>query len=157
MHMMGQFSSQANFHFKQLIQQREKAHYPLPYQLGLLITTQTYLCCSSQHYPPPAPPPPPPPPPPFSLCHSQTLNRSAYCKIELCIIETSDPLKLQTRIFQPEEDKDYEEIKNKILVSTGWLSRVAAELANKGYKALTFDHLGFQEIKDMIAICNGHP
>lgn len=93
-------------------------------------------------------------------------------KIESFTVETTDAAKLNTRIFKPRE-----EIKNNpaiVLVHPysvmggcqALLRGIAAGLADKGYKAATFDMrgvgrstgkasiTGFAEIKDVIAVCN---
>ena len=94
------------------------------------------------------------------------------CTVESSKVETSDGVKLHTRLFKPKE-----EIKDSLVVvlvhpysilggCQGLLKGIAAGLADKGYRAITFDMrgagkssgraslTGFAEIKDVIAICN---
>lgn len=94
------------------------------------------------------------------------------CIVETCPVETSDGVKLHTRFFKPRE-----EIKDNNLVVVlvhpfsilggcqGLLRGIAGGLADKGYKAVTFDMrgagrstgrpslTGFAEIKDVVAVC----
>ncbi|KAH7543609.1 hypothetical protein FEM48_Zijuj02G0202000 [Ziziphus jujuba var. spinosa] len=94
------------------------------------------------------------------------------CTVESSQVETSDGVKLHTRLFKPRE-----EIKDNNLVIVlvhpfsilggcqGLLRGIAGGLADKGYKAVTFDMrgagrstgrpslTGFAEIKDVIAVC----
>lgn len=94
------------------------------------------------------------------------------CTVESSKVETSDGVKLHTRLFKPRE-----EIKDSLVVvlvhpysvlggCQGLLKGIAAGLAGKGYRAVTFDMrgagkssgraslTGFAEVKDVIAICN---
>lgn len=94
------------------------------------------------------------------------------CTVESSKVETSDGVKLHTRLFKPRE-----EIKDNLVVvlvhpysvlggCQGLLKGIAAGLAGKGYRAVTFDMrgagkssgraslTGFAEVKDVIAICN---
>ncbi|GMY16138.1 Abhydrolase domain-containing protein [Fagus crenata] len=91
--------------------------------------------------------------------------------VESTKVETSDGAKLHTRLFKPRE-----ETRNNLVVvlvhpysilggCQGLLKGIAAGLAEKGYKAVTFDMrgagkstgraslTGFAEIKDVIAVC----
>lgn len=93
------------------------------------------------------------------------------CTVESTTVETSDGVKLHTRLFQPRE-----EIKGNLVVvlvhpysilggRQALLKGIAAGLADKGYRAVTFDMrgagkssgraslTGFAEIKDVIAVC----
>lgn len=93
------------------------------------------------------------------------------CTVESCSVETSDGAKLHTRLFKPEE-----EIKDSLVVvlvhpysilggCQGLLRGIAGGLAERGYRAVTFDMrgagkstgrpslTGFAEIKDVIAVC----
>ncbi|KAL3647629.1 hypothetical protein CASFOL_008597 [Castilleja foliolosa] len=96
------------------------------------------------------------------------------CSVEYCTVETSDGVKLHTRIFNPEEEE--KEKNNNITVvlvhpysilggCQALLIGIASGLAARGYKALTFDMrgvgpstgkaslTGFKEIEDVIAVC----
>ncbi|KAI3449906.1 hypothetical protein Pfo_006571 [Paulownia fortunei] len=97
--------------------------------------------------------------------------------VEYCTVETSDGVKLHTRIFKPEEEEEEEEsTKGNLAVvlvhpysilggCQGLLSGIASGLASRGYKAVTFDMrgvgnstgkaslTGFKEIQDVIAVC----
>ncbi|KAK9274405.1 hypothetical protein L1049_019219 [Liquidambar formosana] len=93
--------------------------------------------------------------------------------LESCTIETSDGVKLRTRIFKPIGD---EEIKDNLVVvlvhpysvlggCQGLLKGIGLGLADRGYRAVTFDMrgvgrstgraslTGFAEIKDVVAVC----
>ena len=93
------------------------------------------------------------------------------CTVESSSVETSDGIKLNTRLFKPRE-----EIKDTLVVvlvhpysvlggCQGLLRGRAGGLAEKGYRAVTFDMrgagkssgwpslTGFAEIKDVIAVC----
>ncbi|XP_062171664.1 uncharacterized protein LOC133877396 isoform X2 [Alnus glutinosa] len=93
------------------------------------------------------------------------------CTVESTTVETSDGVKLHARLFKPRE-----EIKGDLVVVLvhpysilggfqGLLKGIAAGLAEKGYRAVTFDMrgagkssgraslTGFAEIKDVIAVC----
>lgn len=108
----------------------------------------------------------------FLLSFSLTLSLMSNCTVESSQVETSDGVKLHTRLFKPRE-----EIKDNNLVIVlvhpfsilggcqGLLRGIAGGLADKGYKAVTFDMrgagrstgrpslTGFAEIKDVIAVC----
>ncbi|KAJ4978487.1 hypothetical protein NE237_009267 [Protea cynaroides] len=94
------------------------------------------------------------------------------CSVESCKVETSDGVKLHTRIFKPiREPEDHLVI---VLVHPysvlggcqALLRGIAAALADRGYKAVTFDMrgagkstgraslTGSSEIRDVIAVCN---
>ncbi|KAF5735742.1 hypothetical protein HS088_TW15G01258 [Tripterygium wilfordii] len=93
------------------------------------------------------------------------------CTVESFTVETSDGVKLHTRLFKPKE-----EIKDNLVVVLvhpfsilggfqGLLRGIAAGFADKGYRAVTFDMrgagrstgraslTGFAEIKDVDAVC----
>ncbi|KAF5447913.1 hypothetical protein F2P56_033429 [Juglans regia] len=93
------------------------------------------------------------------------------CTVESTTVETSDGVKLRTRLFKP-----LEEIKDDLVVvlvhpysvlggCQGLLKGIAAGLAEKGYRSVTFDMrgagkssgraslTGFAEINDVIAVC----
>ncbi|KAL5539872.1 hypothetical protein UlMin_043571 [Ulmus minor] len=95
------------------------------------------------------------------------------CTIESCTVETSDGAKLHTKLFKPKEE---EEIKDSLVVvlvhpfsilggCQALLRGIASGLAEKGYKAVTFDMrgagrstgrptlTGFAEIKDVVGVC----
>lgn len=94
------------------------------------------------------------------------------CTVETCTVETSDGVKLSTRLFKPREEINKG---NPVVVLVhpysvlggcqGLLRGIAAGLADRGYKAVTFDMrgvgrstgraslTGFAEIKDVIAVC----
>ncbi|PON48825.1 Alpha/beta hydrolase fold [Parasponia andersonii] len=97
----------------------------------------------------------------------------SYCTVESCTVETSDGVKLHTKLFKPKE----EEIKDDLVVvlvhpfsilggCQALLRGIASGLADKGYRAVTFDMrgagrstgrpslTGFAEIKDVVAVCN---
>ncbi|KAK9941318.1 hypothetical protein M0R45_017924 [Rubus argutus] len=98
------------------------------------------------------------------------------CTIETCTVETSDGAKLSTRLFKPRQEEQVKESNNPVVVLVhpysvlggcqGLLRGIAAGLADKGYKAVTFDMrgvgrstgkaslTGFAEIKDVVAVCN---
>ncbi|KAG6590233.1 hypothetical protein SDJN02_14899, partial [Cucurbita argyrosperma subsp. argyrosperma] len=87
-------------------------------------------------------------------------------------VETSDGVKLQTRVFKP---KDEEARQNLVVVLVhpysimggcqGLLRGIACGIAESGYRAVTFDMrgagkssgraslTGFSEIKDVVAVC----
>ncbi|KDP25134.1 hypothetical protein JCGZ_22669 [Jatropha curcas] len=94
------------------------------------------------------------------------------CTVESTTVETSDGVKLRTRVFKPKED----EIKDNLVIvlvhpfsilggCQALLKGIAIGLAEKGYRAVTFDMrgagrstgrpslTGFSEIKDVIAVC----
>ncbi|XP_042513484.1 uncharacterized protein LOC122088322 isoform X1 [Macadamia integrifolia] len=94
------------------------------------------------------------------------------CSVESCEVETSDGVKLHTRIFKPlREPED-----NLVIVLVhpysvlggcqALLRGIAAGLAERGYRAVTFDMrgagkssgraslTGYSEIRDVIAVCN---
>ncbi|KAM1040365.1 hypothetical protein FF1_029614 [Malus domestica] len=96
------------------------------------------------------------------------------CTVESCTFETDDGVKLSTRLFKPREEKDIKEGSPVVVmmhpysihgVCQGLLRGIAAGLADKGYKALSFDMrgvemsteraslTGFAEIKDVISVC----
>lgn len=93
------------------------------------------------------------------------------CLVESSTVETSDGIKLHTRVFKPRE-----EIKDNLVVvlvhpysvlggCQALLKGIALGLAEKGYRAVTFDMrgagrstgrpslTGFSEIKDVVAVC----
>lgn len=95
----------------------------------------------------------------------------SYCTVESSTAETSDGVKLRTRLFKPVgEAKPVLAI---VLVHPysvlggcqGLLRGIASGLAEKGYRAVTFDMrgvgrstgkpslTGFAEIKDVIGVC----
>ena len=102
------------------------------------------------------------------------LPAMSNCTVESCKVETSDGVKLHTRVFKP-KDEEAKEIENLGVVLVhpysilggcqGLLRGIAAGLAERGYKAVTFDMrgagkssgraslTGFAEIKDVIAVC----
>ncbi|XP_022753544.1 uncharacterized protein LOC111301823 isoform X2 [Durio zibethinus] len=92
--------------------------------------------------------------------------------LESCTVETLDRVNLGTRFFKAKE-----EIKDNIVIvlvhpypilggCQALLKGIASGLAEKGYKAVTFDmrgvgrstgrasFTGFAEFKDVIAVCN---
>ncbi|CAN6555991.1 unnamed protein product [Malus baccata var. baccata] len=96
------------------------------------------------------------------------------CTVESCTVETSDGVKLSTRLFKPREEEDIKEGSPVVVLvhpysvlggCQGLLRGIAAGLADRGYKALTFDMrgvgrstgraslTGFAEIKDVISVC----
>ncbi|XP_048425953.1 uncharacterized protein LOC103940752 isoform X2 [Pyrus x bretschneideri] len=96
------------------------------------------------------------------------------CTVESCTVETSDVVKLSTRLFKPREEEDIKEGSPAVVLvhpysvlggCQGLLRGIAAGLADRGYKALTFDMrgvgrstgraslTGFAEIKDVISVC----
>ncbi|GFP94406.1 hypothetical protein PHJA_001585000 [Phtheirospermum japonicum] len=97
------------------------------------------------------------------------------CSVEYFTVETSDGVKLHTRIFKPEEEEKEKEDNNITVVLVhpysilggcqALLRGIATALAARGYKALTFDMrgvgpstgkpslTGFIEIQDVIAVC----
>ena len=96
------------------------------------------------------------------------------CTVESCSVETSDGVKIHTRLFKP---KDENEIKDSDLVVVlvhpfsilggcqALLRGIASGLAENGYRSVTFDMrgagkstgrpslTGFAEIKDVVAVC----
>ncbi|XP_065865620.1 uncharacterized protein [Euphorbia lathyris] len=95
------------------------------------------------------------------------------CIVESTTVDSSDGVKLKTRIFKPKED---DEIKDKLVIvlvhpysilggCQALLRGIAVSLAEKGYRAVTFDMrgagrssgraslTGFAEIKDVITVC----
>lgn len=94
------------------------------------------------------------------------------CSVESCKVETSDGVKLHTRVFKPKDEEARENL-GVVLVHPysilggcqGLLRGIAAGLAERGYRAVTFDMrgagkssgraslTGFAEIKDVIAVC----
>ncbi|KAG6588170.1 hypothetical protein SDJN03_16735, partial [Cucurbita argyrosperma subsp. sororia] len=97
----------------------------------------------------------------------------ANCTVDSCKVETSDGVKLHTRIFKPTDEEDRE---NLVVVLVhpysvlggcqGLLRGIAGGLAERGFRAVTFDMrgagkssgrpslTGFAEIKDVTAVCN---
>ncbi|XP_023530620.1 uncharacterized protein LOC111793117 [Cucurbita pepo subsp. pepo] len=97
----------------------------------------------------------------------------ANCTVESCKVETSDGVKLHTRVFKPTDEEDRE---NLVVVLVhpysvlggcqGLLRGIAGGLADRGFRAVTFDMrgagkssgrpslTGFAEIKDVTAVCN---
>ena len=93
--------------------------------------------------------------------------------VESTKVETIDGAKLHTRLFKPTEEGDVKDNLVVVLVHPfsilggcqGLLKGIAVGLAEKGYKAVTFDMrgagkstgraslTGFAEIKDVIAVC----
>ncbi|KAJ4827165.1 hypothetical protein Tsubulata_025821 [Turnera subulata] len=97
--------------------------------------------------------------------------------VESTKVETSDGVKLHTRLFLPKQEESGETTTKDNLVVVlvhpytvlggcqGLLKGIAAGLADRGYKAVTFDMrgagkstgkpslTGFAEIKDVIAVC----
>lgn len=87
---------------------------------------------------------------------------SRKCTVEYCTVETSDGIKLETRIFNPrEEDEGNDSSEEEEQSSTndnlvvvlvhpyslmggnqGLLRGIASGLASRGYKAVTFDMRG---------------
>ena len=103
----------------------------------------------------------------------QHFSLSLYmaCLVESSTVETSDGIKLHTRVFKPREV-----IKDNLVVvlvhpysvlggCQALLKGIALGLAEKGYRAVTFDMrgagrstgrpslTGFSEIKDVVAVC----
>lgn len=93
------------------------------------------------------------------------------CTSEFCTVDSSDGVKLNTRIFKPKD-----EIRDSLVIvlvhpysilggCQGLLKGIASGLAGKGYRAVTFDMrgvgrstgkaslTGFSEVKDVIAVC----
>ncbi|KAF7837126.1 Abhydrolase_5 domain-containing protein [Senna tora] len=93
------------------------------------------------------------------------------CTVESSMVDSSDGVKLRTRLFKPTE-----EIKNNLAIvlvhpysvlggCQGLLKGIASGLAEDGFMAVTFDMrgvgrstgkpsiTGFAEIKDVIAVC----
>ncbi|XP_010265889.1 PREDICTED: uncharacterized protein LOC104603528 [Nelumbo nucifera] len=93
------------------------------------------------------------------------------CQVESCKVETSDGIKLHTRVFKPSD-----EVKDSLVVvlvhpysvlggCQGLLKGIASGLAERGYRAVTFDMrgagkssgraslTGFSEIRDVVAVC----
>lgn len=93
------------------------------------------------------------------------------CVVESATVETSDGVKLHTRVFKPKE-----EMKDSLVVvlvhpysvlggCQGLLRGIASGLAERGYRAVTFDMrgvgrstgraslTGFSEVKDVEAVC----
>ncbi|KAM7279432.1 hypothetical protein ACFE04_006566 [Oxalis oulophora] len=102
-------------------------------------------------------------------------NNTTY---ETCTVETSDGVKLHTRVFKPKQQQQQQQQQqdnNLVIVLVhpysilggfqGLLKGMAIGLAAKGYKALTFDMrgvgkstgraslTGFAEVKDVIGVC----
>ncbi|XP_022933651.1 uncharacterized protein LOC111441007 [Cucurbita moschata] len=97
----------------------------------------------------------------------------ANCTVDSCKVETSDGVKLHTRVFKPTDEEDRE---NLVVVLVhpysvlggcqGLLRGIAGGLAERGFRAVTFDMrgagkssgrpslTGFAEIKDVTAVCN---
>ncbi|CAN6558933.1 unnamed protein product [Malus baccata var. baccata] len=96
------------------------------------------------------------------------------CTVERCTVETSDGVKLSTKLFKPREEEEIKKGSPAVVLvhpysvlggCQGLLRGIAAGLADGGYKALTFDMrgvgrstgraslTGFAEIKDVIAVC----
>lgn len=95
--------------------------------------------------------------------------------VESCKVETSDGVKLHTRVFKPGEEGEEKKDDNLVIVLVhpysvlggcqGLLRGIASGLVEKGYKAVTFDMrgvgkstgraslTGFAEVKDVIAVC----
>ncbi|KAJ6704715.1 ALPHA/BETA HYDROLASE DOMAIN-CONTAINING PROTEIN [Salix purpurea] len=93
--------------------------------------------------------------------------------VESTIVQTSDGAKLRTRLFKPMEEGEITDNLVVVLVHPfsilggcqAFLQGIAAGLAGKGYKTVTFDMrgagkstgrpslTGFAEIKDVIAVC----
>jgi len=93
--------------------------------------------------------------------------------VESTKVETSDGAKLHTRLFKPMEEGKITDNLVVVLVHPfsilggcqAFLKGIAAGLAGKGYKTVTFDMrgagkstgrpslTGFAEIKDVIAVC----
>ncbi|XP_050223009.1 uncharacterized protein LOC126673082 [Mercurialis annua] len=92
--------------------------------------------------------------------------------VEYTTVETTDAVKLHTRLFKPTQD----EIKDNLVIvlvhpytilggCQALLKGIAVGLAGKGYRAVTFDMrgagrstgrasiTGFAEIKDVVAVC----
>lgn len=98
------------------------------------------------------------------------------CKVESCTVESSDGVKLHTRVFKPLKEEEEDNNKKIVIVLVhpysvlggcqGLLKGIASGLAGNGYKAVTFDMrgvgrstgrsslTGFAEVKDVISICN---
>ncbi|KAF5202099.1 alpha/beta-Hydrolases superfamily protein [Thalictrum thalictroides] len=93
--------------------------------------------------------------------------------VESCTVETSDGVKLHTRVFKPREE---EEVKDNMVIvlvhpysilggCQGLLRGIAVGLADKGYRAVTFDMrgagrstgkasiTGSSEILDVVSVC----
>ncbi|KAM1354423.1 hypothetical protein PS2_028564 [Malus domestica] len=96
------------------------------------------------------------------------------CTVERCTVETSDGVKLSAKLFKPREEEEIKKGSPVVVLvhpysvlggCQGLLRGIAAGLADRGYKALTFDMrgvgrstgraslTGFAEIKDVIAVC----
>ncbi|XP_022968228.1 uncharacterized protein LOC111467526 [Cucurbita maxima] len=95
------------------------------------------------------------------------------CTVDSCKVETSNGVKLHTRVFKPTDEEDRE---NLVVVLVhpysvlggcqGLLRGIAGGLAERGFRAVTFDMrgagkssgrpslTGFAEIKDVTAVCN---
>ncbi|KAJ7957362.1 alpha/beta-Hydrolases superfamily protein [Quillaja saponaria] len=93
------------------------------------------------------------------------------CTVDSCTVETSDGVKLYTKLFKPREDNEG----NLVIVLVhpysvlggcqALLKGVASGLAGEGYMAVTFDMrgigrstgrpsiTGFAEIQDAVAVC----
>ncbi|KAF8395906.1 hypothetical protein HHK36_019861 [Tetracentron sinense] len=98
-------------------------------------------------------------------------SSSTSTSIDSCTVETSDGVKLQTRIFNPREEGK----RNLVIVLVhpysvlggcqGLLKGIAVGLAERGHKAVTFDMRGVgrstgwpsltgsSEIRDVVAVC----
>ncbi|WCJ36987.1 alpha/beta-Hydrolases superfamily protein [Euphorbia peplus] len=93
--------------------------------------------------------------------------------VESTTVDSADGVKLKTRIFKPKEE---DEIKDKLVIllvhpysilggCQALLRGIALSMAEKGYRAVTFDMrgagrssgraslTGFAEVKDVIAVC----
>ncbi|KAJ7957420.1 alpha/beta-Hydrolases superfamily protein [Quillaja saponaria] len=99
------------------------------------------------------------------------LSTVSNCTVDSCTVETSDGVKLYTKLFKPREDNEG----NLVIVlvhpysvlggSQALLKGVASGLASEGYMAVTFDMrgverstgrpsiTGFAEIQDAVAVC----
>lgn len=96
------------------------------------------------------------------------------CTVESTTVDSTDGVKLETRIFKPKQE---DEIKHNLVIvlvhqytilggCQALLRGIAVALAEKGYRAVTFDMrgagkssgkpslTGFAEIKDVIAVCD---
>ncbi|KAJ7979049.1 alpha/beta-Hydrolases superfamily protein [Quillaja saponaria] len=95
----------------------------------------------------------------------------SHCAVDSCAVETSDGVKLYTKLFKPKE-----EIKDNLVIvlvhpysvlggCQALLRGIASGLAGEGYQTVTFDMrgvgrstgrpsiTGFAEIKDVVAVC----
>ncbi|PIA53403.1 hypothetical protein AQUCO_00900171v1 [Aquilegia coerulea] len=93
--------------------------------------------------------------------------------VESCTVETSDGVKLHTRVFKPREEEEMKDNMVIVLVHPysvlggcqGLLRGIAVGLAEKGYRAVTFDMRGVgrstgkasltgsSEIVDVVSVC----